>query len=201
MADFLSLLLGIPSLISNFNGSTTSPYQKQQEQLAAQQAQYAQALANPQSQMYQQTYNKYQDQNKANLAQVIAEAQGQNRLASSMGRTPLFSQGRGGETLFRSLMQGYQNSGAQSDQQTRGALKDAAGVGQQAQNQYEYITPNTARANTAQLEGYKGIYNLLSPQQGGGGGYLQDGAPMQQGNITWNTPRRDPNSSLFSGLF
>lgn len=202
MADFLSLLLGIPSLISSFNGSTTSPYQKQQEQLAGQQAQYAQALANPQSPLYQQTFNKYQDQNKASLAEVITQAQAKNRLASKTGRTPLFSQDRGGEQLFRAMMQQYQGMGAQSDTQARGALKDAAGVGQQAQNQYGYITPNTVAANKQQLIGYGGIRDLLNSQmQSGNNGYLQDGAPMQQGNITWNTPRRDPNSSLFSGLF
>lgn len=200
MADFLSLLLGIPSLISSFNGSTTSPYQKQQEQLAAQQAQYANALANPQSQLYQQTYSKYQDQNKANLAQVIAEAQGQNRLANKMGRTPLFGADRGGETLFRSLMQGYQNSGAQSDTQTRGALKDAAGVGQQAQNQYGYITPNTVAANKQQLIGYKGIGDILNQFSGSQQQNQNPQAYLQNMPRNFSGPI-DPNSSFAKGYW
>lgn len=202
MADFLSLLLGIPSLISNFNGSTTSPYQKQQEQLAGQQAQYAQALANPQSPLYQQNYNRYQDQNRASLAEVISQAQGKNRLASKTGRTPLFSQDRGGEQLFRAMMQQYQGMGAKSDEQTRGALKDAAGVGQQAQNQYGYITPNTVRANTAQLQGYTDIHNMLGQLQQSS----QQQSPQNAQSYLQNIPRNfsgpiDPNSSFAKGYW
>lgn len=179
MADFLSLLMGIPGLMADFSGSTSDPYRKQQEQIAAQQAQYAQAAGNPNNPLYQQTYSQYQQQNKNNLAQVLAEAQGQNRMNQQNGRTPLFGADRGGETLFRSLMQGYQGMGAQSDAQTRAALTGAAGIGQQAQNQYGYITPNTKAGNTAQLSGYQGIYNLLKPQQPstgsmGAGNYSQN---------------------------
>lgn len=204
MADFLSLLLGLPSVISNFSGSA-SPYTREQEQLSARMAQYAQASADPTNPLYQQTYNKFQDQNKANLAQVIAEAQGQNRMANQMGRTPLFSQGRGGETLFRSLMQGYQNSGAQSDQQTRASLKDASGQTGQALAGYNSASPFKALKNYQQdVMGYEGIGKLLGAG-GGGGGYLQDGAPMQQqspwGQINWNTPRQQPSPYFSSGIF
>lgn len=197
MADFLSLLMGIPSLMSAFNGATTDPYRAQQEKIAAQQYKYAQAAGDPSNPLYQKTYQQYQGQNKLNLAQVIAEAQGQNRMSQQNGRTPLFAEGRGGETLFRQLMQGYQGMGAQSDTQTRAALTGAAGINQQAQNQYGYITPNATAANSAQLSGYNQLYNMFKPPStgsmgagnyGGGngyGGYQTLNNPATQ-NINWN---------------
>lgn len=205
MADFLSLLTAIPALIHDFSGAESDPYQKQREQLAQQQQQYAQAASNPNNPLYKNLYGQYQDQNKLNLAQVIAEAQGQNRLNSRMGRTPLFSNERGGENLFRSLMQGYQGVGAQSDQQTRQALLGSAGINNSAQAAYSSMTPNAAKANAQQLSGFQGIANLLSPQQQrpvsvgslGGGNYTAPAAPQ---GYQYNDPNNN-FSSFFRGIF
>lgn len=188
MADFLSLISSIPALMQAFGGGTTDPYRQQQEALASQQAQYAQAAANPNSDIYKGIYNKYQNQNHMNLASAIAEAQGQNRMNANMGRLPLLSQERGGENLFRAMTQNYQDSSAQSDTQTRAALTSAANIGQQAQTQYKDISPFAQSANSAQLSGFNMINNMLKPQVNtgsmGGGNYSQ--------NINWNTPRLDP---------
>lgn len=197
--DFLSLLMSIPSLMHDFSGAETAPYQPQQEQLAANQSALAAAQTDPNNPLYKKIYGQYQDQNKQNLAQVIAESQGQNRLNSGMGRTPLFSQERGGEGLFRQLMQGYQGMGVQSDQQARQALTAAAGGTQQALGSYNAITPTTAKANAQQLSGYQGIYDLLKGQtpqhvgsmgagnygNNGSGGYPTFNNPATQG-INWN---------------
>lgn len=201
MADFLSLLLGIPALIKDFNGGTTAPYRSQQEDLAAQQAQYAQAAANPSSPLYQQTYGRYQNQNKGNLAQVIAEAQGQNRLNSRMGRTPLFSQDRGGEQLFRAMMQQYQGMGAQSDQQTQAALTNAGRLNNAGQAAYGAITPSTASANSAQLSGYKQIYNMFNPQASAQPTPQTTPQNYSSTNLSLMPQPPNRNSSLFSGLF
>lgn len=166
--DPLSLISSVPSLISLFGGGTTSPYKKQQEQLAGQQQQISQALMqgsnNP---LYQQLYGQYEQQNKNNLASTIAEAQGQNRMNANMGRTPLFNNERGSENIFRTLTQGMQNSGVQSDQQTRQALAQAGGQTLGGLQGYNTITNSTANANKAQNLGFQGIYDLLRGNQSG----------------------------------
>lgn len=195
MADFLSLLLGgLPSIISNFNGSAT-PYLPQQEKLAKQQAELSRAQTDPNNPMYKRLYSQYQDQNRMNLAQVIAETQGQNRMNQRSGRTPLFSQERGGETLFRQLMQGYQSVNQQADQQTRQALMNAGGSTGSALTSYNNLTPYGAQSNYQKdILGYQGIANLMNPQNTGsrGGGWYPNEQAMQQANmqsanpVTWS---------------
>lgn len=194
--DFLSLIGAIPGLIDAFGQKESAPYRKQQEQIANQQAQVSQALMqganNP---LYQQLYGQYKQQNQSNLADVIAEAQGQNRMNAGMGRVPLFNNERGSENIFRTLTQNYQNQGVQADQQTRQALGQMVGGNQAAQQQYQAITPTAARGNAQQLGGYQGIQNILQQMTGGGGGYQSPYQPPQQqqnynpGPILWNQPR------------
>lgn len=197
MADFLSLLMGIPSLIHDFSGAESSPYRNQQEALAAQQAQYANAAAHPNSPLYKQTYDRYQSQNRMNLADVIAEAQGQNRMASANGRVPLFNAERGSENIFRTLTQQYQGMGAQSDQQTQAALRGAGQLNNAAQAAYGAITPSTAAANKQQLIGYGGIADLLR----GGSGSTQQPAGQTSDTGLPLEKKTNPYSSIFSGLF
>lgn len=192
--DFLSLISAIPGLISDFKGDQSAPYRKQQEEIANRQNQLSQAMTDVNNPLYQQLYGQYKQQNQSNMAQVIAEAQGQNRMNSAMGRTPLFSQERGGENIFRSLMQGYQNQGVQADQQTRQALTQAMGGNQAAQSQYGAITPTTARANAQEQSGYQGIEGLLRSMTGGYQSPYQLPQQQQQqaynpGPIMWNQPR------------
>lgn len=191
--DFLSLIGAIPGLIDAFGKKESSPYQKQQEQIASQQNQLSQALMQgPSNPLYQQMYGQYKQQNQSNLADVIAQAQGQNRMNSAMGRVPLFNNERGSENIFRTLAQNYQNQGVQADQQTRQGLQQAMGGNQAAQMQYQAITPTTARGNAQQLSGYQGIQNILQNMTGGYQSPYQQ--PQQQqsynpGPIMWNQPR------------
>lgn len=189
MADLLSLLTAIPGLMNAFSGGTTAPYQKQQEQIAGRQNQLSQALTDTNNPLYQQLYGQYKAQNQSNMANTISQLQGQNRMYSSMGRTPLFSPERGGEDIFRALMQQSQNGGVQADQQTRQSLMGGLQGGASALGGYNTITPYTANANKGQLLGYQGIYDLLRNKQQPSlatGGYNQ---PSQLGqNITWNQP-------------
>lgn len=161
MADIFSLISSVPSLISLFGGGTTAPYQKQQEQITGRQNQISQALTDTSNPLYQQLYGQYQQQNKSNLAETIAEAQRQNRMNLQNGRTPLFSNERGGETIFRNLAQGYQNSNVQADQQTRQGLQQALIGNSSALGGYNQISPYTINANKGQNLGYQGIYDLL----------------------------------------
>lgn len=182
--DPLSLISSVPSIMSLFGGGTAAPYRKEQEQLAARQNQISQALTDNNNPLYQQLYGQYQQQNKNNLAETIAELQRQNRMNTQNGRTPLFNQERGGETVFRNLMQGYQNSGAQADQQTRQGLAQAMGGAGSALGGYNQISPYGIKANSAPLLGYQGIYDILR-----GNDYGSNGGGNTE-NITWNAPRR-----------
>lgn len=173
MADFLTTLLQqLPTAISAFSRSA-DPYRQQQEALAAQQAKYSAAAANPNDPLYKNLYGQYQQQNNTNLAQVIAEAQRQNRGQQDMGRTPLFSQERGGENIFRALVQGQQIGAAQADTQTRAALTGAGNLGTQAAAQYGAATPMTAAGNAQSgVLGYQALANIFSPQHSStGNGY------------------------------
>lgn len=162
MTDFLSLIGAIPSLISQFSGNTTAPYQKQQQQLAGQQSQISQALTQgPNNPLYQQIYGGYKQQNANQAASTIAELQGENRMNANLGRTPLFSNERGSENIFRSLMQQQQGAGLQADQQTRAALQGASGPTLAAQGQDGNLTNYTTAANKAQNAGYQNIYDML----------------------------------------
>lgn len=200
MADFLSLISSIPSLISDFSGGTTAPYKQQQKQLAGQQQQISQALmGGPSNPLYQSIFGQYKQQNANNAAQTIAEAQGQNRMNSNLGRTPLFSQERGSENIFRTLMQQQQNSGVQADQQTRAALGQAGGQAFQGLYGYNAIAPSTVAANKQQNVGYQGIYDLLR----GFNGQTQNTGSAGAGNYTpstagmMNSGYTNPNTNLY----
>lgn len=162
MADFLSLISAIPSLISDFSGGTTAPYKQQQQQLASNQLSASNALMQgPNNPLYQSIFGQYKQQNANTAAQTIAEAQGQNRMNANMGRTPLFSNERGSENIFRTLMQQQQGAGVQADQQTRAALGQAGGMNMQGLAGYNSITPYGVAANKQQNTGYQGIYDLM----------------------------------------
>ncbi len=147
MADFLSLLTAIPSLLSNFSGNTVDPYKKKKEELAS-------AMGDTNNPLYKQLYGQYRQQGATNLGSGIAELQRQNRMNNKMGRTPLFDQERGGESLFRNLMSGYEGLGTQADTQTRQNLQ-----GQFAN--YTGMTPTTAKVNEQQNLGFNNIAELI----------------------------------------
>ncbi len=74
------------------------------------------------SPLYQKIYGQQRQQGQRNLAETIAELQRQNRKQTSLGRTPLFNAERGGETLFRGLMSGYDDVQDQASTNTRDVL-------------------------------------------------------------------------------
>lgn len=187
--DFLSLIGAIPSLISDFNGGTSAPYLKQQQQIAARQNQLSQAMTDTTNPLYQQLYGQYKQQNNANMASNIAEIQGQNRMNAAMGRVPLLNNERGSENIFRNIVMQGQGAGLQADQQTRQALSQAMGGNQAAQQQYSTISPYGQAANAQQLSGFQGISNLLRGMTGGQQQQSQYQPQYNPGPITWNQPR------------
>lgn len=137
----------------------------------AQQA--ASAAMNPNSKKFQQIYNAERQMGQQDLAFQIAELQRQSRKSAEMGRTPLFSPERGGETLFRGLTQGYQNAGDNARRATydilSGGAKNLASMGQQQQMGGLYKAAAIGSIADAfrpkseqekQLEFLKGLFNL-----------------------------------------
>lgn len=80
------------------------------------------AMGDTSSDLYQNIYGQQKQQGQDNLAYQIAELGRQNRKLSALGRTPLFDEERGGETMFRGLTQGYQDIQNKAGDQTQDAL-------------------------------------------------------------------------------
>lgn len=163
--DFLSLISSIPSLVNDFSGSA-NPYGSQQRQLGKNALNASNALSQgPSNPLYQSIYGQYKQQSANQMGQQIAEAQGQNRMNANMGRTPLFSNERGSENIFRTLMQQQQGAGLQADQQTRAALGQGATTALQGQAGYNAMIPQTNAATAQGQAGYNQIFNLMRGSQ------------------------------------
>lgn len=107
----------------NLRGTNLGPMQD----IAGQIQNLVNAQIDPNSPQYQKLYRAERGAAQQDLASVIAELQGQNRKSIRMGRTPLLSPERGGETIFRELSRGYQSAQDTARQRARQIL----GVGQQ----------------------------------------------------------------------
>lgn len=86
----------------------------------------AQAQLDPNSPMFQKLYSAERGQGQQDLAFQIAELQRQNRKSTELGRTPLLSPERGGETIFRGLMEGQMKAGDQARRMTVDRLGQGA---------------------------------------------------------------------------
>lgn len=123
MADGISSLLQfLPSFLTLMKGMNNSG----QKSTAAQMHNVTNAMVNPNNPLYQQMYGQYKQQGQQQLGENISQMAGQNRMLSSMGRTPLFAPERQGEQEFRAQAAAGPQIGLQAQQQTQGALQNAA---------------------------------------------------------------------------
>lgn len=116
-----SLLQFIPSFLSLMHGLNNSGQKRTADQLA----QVNNAIVNPNNPLYQQMYGQYRQQGQQQLGESISQMEGQNRMLAGMGRVPLFSPERQGETAFRTQAMSGPQIGIQAGQQTQEALKNA----------------------------------------------------------------------------
>lgn len=123
IGDILKYLAGAHY---NMQGVNIAP----QEAISGKIDDLANAQVDENSPIFQQIYGQEKQQGQQDLAASIAEAVAQNRKLSMLGRTPLFSPERGGETTFRALTQGYQNAQDTARQRARQII----GAGQSAQS-------------------------------------------------------------------
>lgn len=130
MASLLDFLMGNQPSAPQSIASALPFYNLPKKQMAFFQPAFNMSAAaiDPSSPEYQRLYGQKRQQGQQNLAEVIAEAQRQNRKASLLGRTPLFSNERGGEEIFRNLNRGYQdvqNQAATDTEQLLGKRADS----------------------------------------------------------------------------
>ena len=152
----------IPGGVANGGGSTIFDYLMRQQPSAGQSIagalpfynlpqqqnryfqpayQASQAMINPDNPLYKKLYGQKRQQGQQNLAETIMELSRQNRKLTSMGRSPLLDRERGGESIFRNLIQGNQ------DVQNQAAGDTESLLGRGAQNLYAM---GTQRSQTAQ---------------------------------------------------
>lgn len=123
-SDILSLLMQsqMSPIQSLAQALPAYNYTKKYNQYLAPAQETLDAMGDITNPKYQQIYGQQKQQGQDNLAYQIAELGRQNRKLSMLGRTPLFSAERGGETLFRGLTQGYQDIQNKAGDQTQNIL-------------------------------------------------------------------------------
>lgn len=128
MGIFGSLLEALPTLLktvpaakAGLKGVNLGP----QQQLAGEISQLAKAQTDTSNPLFQSLLSQNKQAGNQNLAATIAQLQSQNRLALSNGQKPLLDQERGGESIFRNLIQGQQDVGNTALENTFGQLRNA----------------------------------------------------------------------------
>lgn len=156
-----SLMTSIPSILSGFGLIGNQSGNNNINALGNNSANIANAMNNTNNPLYQQMYGQQKEQNMNNLASATSMMQGQNRMQSAMGRTPLFAQGRGGEEIFRNLMQGYQNNDATAQQQVHNQLAQNLQGSNQALMASQAQNNANKTQNNSQLNSFNSIAQLL----------------------------------------
>lgn len=154
---FQSLLTGIPAIMQGFGMMGNQGGNNTLNTLGKNSANISDALTNANNPLYTQLYGQEKQQNLQNLAAATSQMQGENRMQSAMGRTPLFAQGRGGEMAFRNLMGGYQNADLNAQNQTRASLMQAL----QGTNQGAYLGAQQHNANAMQNNGMLNSFSSI----------------------------------------
>jgi len=152
-----SLLQFIPGLMSNFKGQDIAP----QQQAAGNLGQITAAMTNTANPLYQQLYGQNRQSMMQDLGQATAALEGRNRSLSAMGRTPLFAPGRGGETAFRNVTQGYENAGQQAAAQTMNQLGAAGNMTGNLIGAQNNVTNLQNQNKTSKLTGFQNLASAL----------------------------------------
>lgn len=189
------LLSALPGILNSFKGINTNA----QSNIAGQQANIANAMYNPINPLYQQLYGQQRQNINQNTAATISQAGNQNRLLSSMGRTPLFSPERNGEQSFRQAVAGQDSSDLQAQNQTRNILGEGmTGLNSALQsannnNVLQYGASRTLQGSQNQIPiGFNSIGQMLN-------GMGNNTSYAQQFNAYGGNPLRQNNQSPLTG--
>lgn len=159
--DLSSLIQAIPAIQYGMRGyptGRTSGISNQLENIAG-------AQMDPSNPLYQKLYGQYKQQGQQALAGGINELAGQNRKLAAMGRVPLLDQERGGEQMWRGLMQGYQqnqnDAGTQAQNSLMGAARTLGGFGGASGVANQLATMQNKSSQMQAGIGYGNIGNVL----------------------------------------
>lgn len=174
--DLLSLL---PQLINLYGaGKGVQAAQKgvnlgPNAQTVSNMQQIGAAETNQNNPLFQSMLQANKQTGDTQLGRTISQLQGQNRLAQSMGQNPLLSQERGGESIFRNLMQGQEDVANQAVGQTYGQLGQAMQGQQGIGNAQAGLANAQFKNTTGQVGSYgtlsdalSGMFGLKKPQAG-----------------------------------
>ena len=118
------------------------------------------AMQDPNSQQFQNIYSQQREMGQQNLAESVAELVRQNRKQNRLGRTPLFSPERGGETLFRGVNKGYQDVQNQARNQTYDILGNTAKLQQMQAQQMGATAASKAGQKSSLLGALTKLFGL-----------------------------------------
>lgn len=206
-----TLLRTIPAVQQGMKGVNLGP----SAQTVSNINQLSQAETNQNSPLFQSMLMQNKQQGQSNLADTIAQIQAQNRLATSSGQSPLLSQERGSEGIFRNLIQGQQAVGNQAVAQTYGQIQQAqqglnSSLGAQnglANAQYANTQKKTAAYGTIgdALQGIFGLGNKQNQSQSqpetinwNQGGNSTIGTPQNYTMPNYNYNTSNPNNSNYT---
>lgn len=163
-----TLFRTIPAVQQGLNGVNLGP----SAQTVSDLNQLAKAGTNQNSPLFQSMLAQNKQAGNANLASTIAQLQAQNRLAVSSGQSPLLSQERGGEGIFRNLVQGQQDVGNAALGQTYGQIQqgeEGLTGSLKAQNDLAGAQYGNAQKQTAAYgtigDALQGLFGLGNKQQ------------------------------------
>lgn len=190
LLDFLPLLLKtVPAVKTQMQGKNTAA----QQAIMAQMNNLTDASINPENATYKSLLTSNTNSDRGNLAATIAELQAQNRKATMAGQAPLLDQERGGESVFRNLIQGQQQIGDQARTQTLGQINQgrAALTGNYATaddlaNQAYQNKSLKANAYGNISDALSGLFGLNKAPAAAMGGQSSFGNGQ---TINWNGPR------------
>ncbi len=157
-----NLMRGVTSTREQFRGIPESAGERMAASMLPMQHSLAGEIANlsrvqyqPNNQIFRDLYNEESGYGRRNLADAIAEIGRQNRMQNRLGRTPLLDRERGGESVFRNLMSGYQNV----QQQAMGNARNRIGQGinglSSALGGYNNVIANATNIGKQQTDRYR----------------------------------------------
>lgn len=197
-----TLLRTVPAVKQGMNGVNLGPSAETSNEIN----QLAKAQTNMNNPLFQSLLTQNKQAGNTQLANTIAQLQGQNRIAQSLGQNPLLSQERGGESIFRNLIKGQEDVGNQAVGQTFGQLQQAQqglqgsynNQSNLAQQQYGNTQKQTAAYGTIgdALQGLFGLGNKggQQTQQNNSMSYLM---PQQQQSSPY--PYQTSQNTLLPG--
>lgn len=193
------LLKAAPAIKAGYNGVNLRSQKQAADRmntLAGQQKVLAGAQTDMSSPAFQKLYQQERGAGQQDLAATISEISRQNRKLTALGRNPILDRERGGESIFRNLVQGQEDTGNKARDRTFNQLRLGQNALAGAQDAYGGVFSNRGTLATKDLAN-KGMniganYSLGDALQKLFG--LNNQTSLKNGEtINWNQPSTPDN--------